>query len=249
MSDLGPPYGYALRRNGSCYDTENDCGQTWSPYHACCPKGTVCTHNSSDNCCRSEADCGNILKEDPHCGNTTGVLYLENNYFCCADGTAAFAWIENGWVGCADSVSVLGSAYSLLSPVSTTQSTSTTTNTSTTSASTVTSQSKAATIPATATAESTASSDSSSTGSSSNTNTGAIAGGVVGGVAGLALVALLIWYFVYRRAQAARTARPHAMSYVGPRVKNYQPTELQAEASPPIYELALNTPTHRNDTI
>ncbi|GAT23539.1 similar to An11g07840 [Aspergillus luchuensis] len=246
MSDLESPYGYALRRNGSCYDTENDCGQTWAPYHACCPKGTVCTHNSSDNCCRSEADCGNILAEDPHCGNTTGVLYLENNYFCCADGTAAFAWIDKGWVGCADSVSLLGSQYSLLSPVSTTQSTSTTTNTSTTSASTVTSQSKAATIPATATAEPTDLSDSSSTGSSSSTNTGAIAGGVVGGVAGLALVALLIWYFV-RRSQAARTARPQAMSYVGPRVKNYQPTELQAEASPPIYELALNTPTARND--
>lgn len=129
MSDLEPPYGYALRRNGSCYDTENDCGQTWAPYHACCPKGTVCTHNSSDNCCRSEADCGNILAEDPHCGNTTGVLYLENNYFCCADGTAAFAWIDKGWVGCADSVSLLGSQYSLLSPVSTTQSTSTTTST------------------------------------------------------------------------------------------------------------------------
>ncbi|XRM37203.1 hypothetical protein ABZX51_000689 [Aspergillus tubingensis] len=44
-NDLAPPFGYPVRRNGTCYDTENDCGSTWGPYRECCPKdaGTAAT--------------------------------------------------------------------------------------------------------------------------------------------------------------------------------------------------------------
>lgn len=118
-NDLAPPFGYPVRRNGTCYDTENDCGSTWGPYRECCPKGATC---APGNCCHSAAACGNILKLDPHCGNTSAILYYENDYFCCSRGTDAFARVSNGFVGCTDDVSTLGSEFSLLSPVSTTSS-------------------------------------------------------------------------------------------------------------------------------
>jgi len=37
-------------------------------------------------------------------------------------------------------------------------------------------------------------------------NTGAIAGGVVGGVAGLVLIFAALWFFLYRKKKAGKTA-------------------------------------------
>ncbi|PWY80249.1 hypothetical protein BO94DRAFT_567519 [Aspergillus sclerotioniger CBS 115572] len=242
-NDLAPPFGYPLRRNGSCYDTENDCGTTWGPYHECCPKGATC---APGNCCHSAAACGNILKLDPHCGNTSAVLYYENDYFCCANGTDAFAWVSDGFVGCTNNVATLGSEFSLLSPVSTTQSSassstpiaSTTSHAFTTTAATTTS------IPLQPTTTSPPTTTSTPM-SSPEYNIPAIVGGVVGDVAGLGLIICLIWFLLYRRAKAIRQQQSsQPMSFLGPRAKNYHPTELQADAHPAVPELAPSLPVY-----
>jgi hypothetical protein len=40
-------------------------------------------------------------------------MYKANGYFCCAAGLSAFE-LENGFVGCTDDISVLGSGTTLL---------------------------------------------------------------------------------------------------------------------------------------
>jgi hypothetical protein len=45
-------------------------------------------------------------------------------------------------------------------------------------------------------------------GSNSSSKTGAIVGGVVGGVAALAIVGLLLWFFVFRRRHRRRESKP-----------------------------------------
>ncbi|OJJ76034.1 hypothetical protein ASPBRDRAFT_144456 [Aspergillus brasiliensis CBS 101740] len=257
-NDLSPPFGYPVRRNGTCYDTENDCGSTWGPYRECCPKGATC---APGNCCHSAAACGNILKLDPHCGNTSAILYYEKDYFCCSDGTDAFARVSNGFVGCTNDVSTLGSEFSLLSPVSTTSS-----STSATASATATSDASSSTLTAdiTSVSSSIISTAPPTTTASSNTqgnrNTGAIAGGVVGGVAGLALIIFMIWFMISRRLQAARrqAGDDGEMSssnyFAGPRVKNHHPRELQGDAAPPsvtelgsappVYELGSRPPVY-----
>ncbi|KAI2827752.1 hypothetical protein CBS147343_2226 [Aspergillus niger] len=253
-NDLAPPFGYPVRRNGTCYDTENDCGSTWGPYRECCPKGATC---APGNCCHSAAACGNILKLDPHCGNTSAILYYENDYFCCSRGTDAFARVSNGFVGCTDDVSTLGSEFSLLSPVSTTSSSSSATASATVTshaASTSTADSSASSsILSSATAQPTTASSN----TESKTNTGAIAGGVVGGVAGLALIVFLIWFVISRRIQAARRQVDDDMpssTYFGSRSKNHHPRELEGDAAappvaelvsaPPVYELGSRPPVY-----
>lgn len=107
MSDLGPPYGYPLRRNGSCLSTENDCGATWGPWHRCCPSAASC----ADDCCPEGVDCEQRIGQDPHCANDTATLYRakgsENKspasgYFCCVASAEGFQ-DDRTYVGCADS--------------------------------------------------------------------------------------------------------------------------------------------------
>lgn len=119
MSQLDSPYGYALRRSDTCLSNEVDCGQTWAPFHACCPHGTICPPQSSSSsiCCPAPADCGALLQGHPHCGNITANLYFADNYFCCADGEWGFE-LNNGYVGCVSNVSELGSGTKQLAIVS-----------------------------------------------------------------------------------------------------------------------------------
>ncbi|KOS41791.1 hypothetical protein ACN38_g7327 [Penicillium nordicum] len=193
MSDmLSSPYGLSVRRNGSCLTSETDCGQTWSPFHACCPGGTKCpTGQSNVKCCPSDADCSELL-DDKHCANSTANVYKANDYFCCASGTKAFQK-KNGFVGCTDDTSTLDSSLTLLK-IQYHGTTSTALPSSTISS---------AISSATATgSDATSASDNSSSSSSSSSNTGAIAGGVVGGVAGLAILAGLLWFLLRRRNRA-----------------------------------------------
>ena len=116
---LDSPYGYPLRRNDtdSCLATEQDCGPTWGSYRRCCPHGTTC----SDNCCPSEADCQQRIKSNPHCANDTSDLYQAvdangspaGGYFCCTADAIGFQRATDSFVGCADSVELLNSSFSL----------------------------------------------------------------------------------------------------------------------------------------
>ncbi|PYH43187.1 uncharacterized protein BP01DRAFT_425168 [Aspergillus saccharolyticus JOP 1030-1] len=96
------PVGYSLRRNGSCFATETDCGITWFFYHACCPKGTTCASDVSVNCCCPEAKSLRIHD---------GCLRKRR-----------FAWIEYGYVSCTDDVSALAAEVSLVPSLSPAQS-------------------------------------------------------------------------------------------------------------------------------
>ncbi|KAJ6137526.1 hypothetical protein N7471_004012 [Penicillium samsonianum] len=196
MSDLlSSPYGLSVRRNGSCLVTEVNCGETWAPFHACCPGGTKCPAGQTNvKCCPSDADCSELI-DDTHCANSTANVYKANDFFCCAAGEQAFQK-KNSFVGCTDDTSTLDSSLSLLKiryhgststalPSSTISSTTTPTTTATNTAD--------ATTPASA-------SD-----NSSSSNTGAIAGGVVGGVAGLAILAGLLWFLLRRRNRAKKS--------------------------------------------
>lgn len=121
-SELDSPYGYPLRRNSSsCLSSEQDCGMTWGIWRRCCPHGTSC----ADDCCPSEADCQQRIKANPHCANDTADLYSATDakgspaggYFCCVPGNVGFQRQSDSWVGCADSVDLLNSSYSLASLV------------------------------------------------------------------------------------------------------------------------------------
>ncbi|KAE8316084.1 hypothetical protein BDV41DRAFT_526597 [Aspergillus transmontanensis] len=50
-NDWGSFYGFSFRRNGSHLSTETDCGQTWQPFHACCPKGNHGPTQNNVKCC------------------------------------------------------------------------------------------------------------------------------------------------------------------------------------------------------
>ncbi|KAJ5332301.1 hypothetical protein MYU51_007315 [Penicillium brevicompactum] len=192
--------GYALRRNGSCLSTENDCGPTTSPFHACCPGNMFCPgpqHNVI--CCESNADCNQ--KIDDNCADLTTDLYstssnLTADAFCCAQDKHGFSF-EGGGAGCADQLSdliigqvelrVLSSAEVTPTP-SSRHISSTTVPTPTTS-----------TIPSSRPSPTSVSEPT----SASSTNVGAIAGGVVGGVVGVAIVAALFWLLLRQRRKSA----------------------------------------------
>ncbi|PWY78334.1 hypothetical protein BO70DRAFT_363216 [Aspergillus heteromorphus CBS 117.55] len=263
MSDaLGPPYGYALRRNGSCLTTENDCGQTWAPFHICCPNGTTYDSSNGSKCCPSTADCTSDVNEPPHCANSTAVLYLENAYFCCPEGTDAFAWTTYGYVGCTEDISVLGAEYTRLSAVPSSTTSTSTSQSSTmimrtsdlsitsTSATTPATNTAARATAATTTLPPTATSVPDPSNTPSKTNTGAIVGGVVGGVAAVALIVLLTWFILYRRGLAAQKARQPdpSISYFSPRMKYDRPTELYAGHVAPRYELPTRQPHYELPT-
>ncbi|KAJ5514963.1 hypothetical protein N7463_004515 [Penicillium fimorum] len=201
MSDMSKsPYGLSVRRNGSCLSTEIDCGQTWKPFHACCPAGTKCPAGQDNvKCCEFDADCSELI-DNTHCANSTANVYKANGWFCCADGESAFKQ-ENGYVGCTDDPSTLDSHLSLLKIQyygnTSTPTPSSTISSTTSSITTTTSTTQSSLSPAEATTSASVPEN-----SSSSSNTGAIAGGVVGGVAGLAILAGLLWFVLRRRNRA-----------------------------------------------
>ncbi|PLB38329.1 uncharacterized protein BDW47DRAFT_117347 [Aspergillus candidus] len=199
---LDSPYGFALRRSGGCLDDEVDCGETWKPFHTCCPGRTFCPPNQKNvKCCPSNADCLQLIEGDPHCGNGTANMYDakvddEHGYFCCDPAEKGFMR-PNSFVGCTADIGDLGASTSLMSIVS---------KGMTTPTPTPTPSSKPAPAPsATETSDLSGPEQSGlvTEGADQNTgtNVGAIAGGVVGGVAGLALIIALLWFLLRRRKQ------------------------------------------------
>ncbi|KAF7119151.1 hypothetical protein CNMCM5793_008891 [Aspergillus hiratsukae] len=192
MSLLDGPAGFALRKNGTCLDTEVDCGVTVHPFRACCPGGSYCPSQYNVNCCPSAANCTQLLVETPKCANETWDLYNYYGYFCCENGTTAFGTSSQS-DGCAVPGYTFDSSETLLPVVSSGKASVATSTSSVTSTPTPSTSSTSSTSP---TQTSTQPSE-----ASSKSNTGAIAGGVVGGVAGVALIALLVWWLFSRRTK------------------------------------------------
>ncbi|KAB8267260.1 hypothetical protein BDV30DRAFT_244494 [Aspergillus minisclerotigenes] len=212
------------------------------------------SHPKHVNCYSSDADCGDLFKQQPHCANNIGSLLKANIDFCCPPETVGFFRRENGSVGCAESVEDVGEEYNLLATISAgrvSTSTPTTSSMISTSLATSTLPTTSATLPPTETSTPTTSPQNQSS-QSSEINTGAVAGGIVGGVAGVAIVAFLLWLYIRRRAASLRQG-PRASSYsygsATPKTivaRNSVPQELDCHdgAQPPRYELgAEGTPT------
>ncbi|KAL4886418.1 hypothetical protein BJY04DRAFT_213186 [Aspergillus karnatakaensis] len=126
MTDFSSPYGYPLRRNGSCIAGEIECANPWGDWHSCCPDTTTCANYSSRGmCCPTDADCSRQINEDPHCSNNkTWDLYYSNGYFCCLSTSVGYnasnlysGGKQVGGVACGDHVPS-GSQYSILTPES-----------------------------------------------------------------------------------------------------------------------------------
>jgi hypothetical protein len=110
MTDYGPPYGYAVRRNETCNTARNevDCANPWADWHNCCPEDTIC--GDGGLCCPTEAGCAAPVERDPHCANNgTWDLYWLDGYFCCDSETNGFSFsglVYNGsqttGVGCTE---------------------------------------------------------------------------------------------------------------------------------------------------
>ncbi|KAL4881673.1 hypothetical protein BJY04DRAFT_218114 [Aspergillus karnatakaensis] len=122
MASYDPPYGYAVRRNATCAQSETVCANTWSTWHVCCPENTVCAPGGS--CCPTDSDCRPAVNVDAHCANNaTWDLYYENGYFCCDSDTTGFlasnliaGGVRTGGVGCASGF-VSGEFNTVLVPV------------------------------------------------------------------------------------------------------------------------------------
>lgn len=132
MSNSSSPYGYALRRSGSCDGGEVDCGGTWGNKRACCPGSTKCPRSSDTSiCCPSSEDCTDSLLSNPHCGDDTADLYYvpsSRGYFCCSNSTTGFILSGSGYVGCAENLADVGVSLKTAKLVS--EATSSTTSTS-----------------------------------------------------------------------------------------------------------------------
>lgn len=122
MVSYDPPYGFPLRRNGSCLESETSCGRTWENFHACCPGNSVCpgaTQSIPNNvCCPSEADCTDPLDKSPHCAVANATMFDHTGYFCCLDDQTGF-WTDSpkDAVGCSNGVPD-DRGYSILNPIS-----------------------------------------------------------------------------------------------------------------------------------
>ncbi|KAE8380020.1 hypothetical protein BDV26DRAFT_279824 [Aspergillus bertholletiae] len=92
--------GFAVRKNGSCLRTENDCGETVGGFRGCCPGGTFCPHAYNIDCCPAGQNCTESLVKEPRCANATWDLYDNGGYFCCPHDTIGFA-MAGEYDGCA----------------------------------------------------------------------------------------------------------------------------------------------------
>lgn len=104
MSDLCPPYGFALRRRGTCHEDEVGTTETWGGFHRYCPKPS----NENDGaCCPENTDCREELGNSRHCADSSWLLFRntkDNGFFCCLKGYDGFLANSNGTgVGCENS--------------------------------------------------------------------------------------------------------------------------------------------------
>ncbi|KAL4892027.1 hypothetical protein BDV59DRAFT_180688 [Aspergillus ambiguus] len=225
-SEYDSPYGFPLRRNGSCLSDEVSCGHTWGDFYACCPGNTICpgtkAYYYNSVCCPSWSNCTIPLMESPHCANSSGSLFDHTGYFCCLPNQTGF-WTSSPTdaVGCSDGFpdnvnETIIAAVSSASVASSSLATATSTS-----------------IPTSGSA--TDSTTNAADNSSGGNHTGAIAGGVVGGVAGLAIILALLWFFLRRRKQkqqpdAALGVQPTQYTDVKP--VTLAPGELDGLATP-----------------
>ncbi|KAH7304076.1 hypothetical protein B0I35DRAFT_484748 [Stachybotrys elegans] len=181
------PFGFALRKNGSCEEQEVDCGRTVQPYRACCPELSFCPASYNVDCCPDRSNCTVALLEEPKCANSTWDLYDNGGYFCCLPGLRGYATTQNS-NGCAPAGYQFSEGETLLALISAGQDPSVSTTSPPETSSTATSTSPAATSTEPPPEE-----------PSSSNNTGAIAGGVVGGVAVLAIAGVAAWFLLKRK--------------------------------------------------
>ncbi|KAJ5177649.1 uncharacterized protein N7500_000348 [Penicillium coprophilum] len=198
--DWGPPFGFAIRRTGSCLQGECNTKASVDPITSklvsrCCPSGATCSDKNTGRCCRNEdEDCSREISHSPHCANADWRLFRNYNggYFCCEEQEWGYN-MTSGAVGCAANGVAKVDGITPLPPVRYSMD-STSLSSPTSTSSPMTSSSPTSTQPP-------LSSNPPTTSSSSKLNTGAVAGGVVGGVAGLAIILALLWYFMRRRPQ------------------------------------------------
>ncbi|CAI7675638.1 unnamed protein product [Penicillium palitans] len=209
MDEYGPPFGFAIRRNGNCLAGECKTSAGKDPITSqllfrCCPTDT-CSNGNTGMCCPEGGDCRQKISNPEHCADATWDLYrnYDGGYFCCEQDQYGFNRTD-GSVGCGtkEDLEEEGRTSVSLVPLGTpTPSSSVISSSSPTSTSSTTSNSSTTSSTSPISNSSTTSSDSPTSGSSSSSNAGAIAGGVVGGVAGLAIILALFWYFMRRRPQ------------------------------------------------
>lgn len=104
--DWGPPYGFAIRRLGSCLpgECQTDAGidpRTRKKSSRCCPSGANCNDDNTGLCCRDK-NCTEEISNPAHCANATWSLF-ENyggGYFCCEREEWGYNR-SSGGVGCA----------------------------------------------------------------------------------------------------------------------------------------------------
>lgn len=121
MSDLGPPYGFALRSNNHCAGYQVSSDETLNDVHRCCPNGT--TFGNARACCPDEDDCTEDITNPPHCADRSWDLFnntRDGGFFCCLSGTKGFYYRSKQAVGCIDdSDAPTNPEYQILSTYST----------------------------------------------------------------------------------------------------------------------------------
>lgn len=225
--------GFALRRSGSCLATEQECGATVQPYHACCPSGSYCPPPQYNvACCPTAANCTQALLPDPQCANAEWDLFDNGGYFCCLHGLAGYATPGNS-DGCAEAGHVFQAGEQLLKTISTGRGDvcfsffcfffgSVASQELKVQIATVTATSTITSLPQSTTSSPLSNSITSpspppSTPSASPRKTGAIVGGSVGAGLTATLLALAAWFFVFRRRKR-RTQQAQADRLEGVRV-------------------------------
>ncbi|KAI1131291.1 hypothetical protein F5Y10DRAFT_262259 [Nemania abortiva] len=190
--------GWAIRRNGSCLLMEEvDCGETASPFRACCPSSTFCPAQYNTACCPANVNCTAAIVEIPSCANSSWIMFDNGGYFCCEKGQVGYN-IDN-----TDGCSLSGKALppnavplavvdQIFSSVSTSTSIGPTSHVST---------------PSPPSSSSPSSSRAPSTNTGNHVPGGTIAGAVVGGVAGIATIAGLLWWsFIRKKTNSSASA-------------------------------------------
>ncbi|KAJ5250673.1 hypothetical protein N7489_001083 [Penicillium chrysogenum] len=105
MTANGPPFGFAIRRNGSCLrdigECDTDAGKdpvTSQHFFRCCPTGATCSDANTGLCCPDEEDCRQEVSNPAHCANETWDLYrnYDGGHFCCEQGQYGFNRTQGG---------------------------------------------------------------------------------------------------------------------------------------------------------